>query len=150
MSARVEHTKWAVILLTHENPPSGLRLEDERRIDVDQLDLDLALGAFSRGGIDDSLTAVEAVVWLSDRRAINPLIRGPHDPSWHVRRAAARGLAGYRPLPDWTLEPRGAATGDSEPSVRAEVARALGHLCSVALAWIHRVVGRFCPGGLFK
>lgn len=35
MSARVEQAKWAVILLERENPPGDLRLEDERRIDID-------------------------------------------------------------------------------------------------------------------
>jgi hypothetical protein len=57
MSARIEQAKWAVILLMRENPPGRLRLDDERRMDLDRLDQDLALGGFlravSRGDVDE-------------------------------------------------------------------------------------------------
>jgi HEAT repeat protein len=132
MSVRAEQAKWAVIVLMRENPPRGLRLEDERRIDADELDLDLALGAFSqavsRGDLDERLTAVEALVWLSDRRAISPLLRGLEDAMWYVRHAAAHGLTSFRPLPGWALEPIAAAMVDAEPAVRAQAASALGRL----------------------
>lgn len=65
---------------------------------------------------------------MRDRRAISPLIRGLRDPLWHVRPAAAGGLAQFRPLPEWALQPLCAAIGDPEPSVRAEAAWALGSL----------------------
>jgi HEAT repeat protein len=132
MSVRAEQAKWAVIVLMRENPPRGLRLEDGRRIDADDLDLDLALGAFSRAvsreDLDERLTAVEALVWLSDRRAISPLLRGLEDAMWHVRHAAAHGLKWFRPLPGWALEPIAAAMVDPEPAVRVQAASAWGRL----------------------
>lgn len=72
--------------------------------------------------------AVVALVWLWDRRAISPLIRGLSDSYWHVRHAAADGLARLGALPHWTLEPLCTSIHDHEPAVRAEAARALGRL----------------------
>lgn len=131
VSARVEQAKWVVILLMRENPPGCLQLAD-RRFNADEFDADVALGTFSRavsrGDSDARLVAVEALAWMRDRRAISPLIRGLRDPLWHVRPAAAEGLAQFRPLPERALQPLCAAIGDPEPSVRAEAAWALGSL----------------------
>jgi HEAT repeat protein len=91
---------------------------------------ELALGAFSRaihsGDDDERSTAVEALIWLGDRRAMSPLIRGLRDELWHVRHAAAEGLSALRPLPAWCLEPLARRIDDPEPAVRAAGARALG------------------------
>ena len=111
-----------------ENPPGCLQFAD-RRINADGVDAQVALGAFSRAisrGDPDERLALEALAWMRDRRAISPLLRGLRDPLWHLRHAAAQGLAQFRPLPDWSLQPMCAAIGDPEPAVRAEAARALG------------------------
>jgi HEAT repeats/PBS lyase HEAT-like repeat len=134
VSARVEQAKWVVILLMRENPPGCLQFAD-RRINADEFDADVALGAFSRavsrGDPDERFVAVEALAWMRDPRAISPLIRGLRDPLWHLRHAAAQGLAQFRPLPDWALQPLCTAIGDPEPAVRAEAAGALGSLDSL-------------------
>jgi HEAT repeat protein len=117
-----------------ENPPGCLQLAD-RRINADEVDAQVALGAFSRaisrGDPDQRLVALEALASMRDRRAISPLLRGLRDPLWHLRHAAAQGLAQFRPLPDWSLQPMCAAIGDPERAVRTEAARALGSLASL-------------------
>jgi hypothetical protein len=108
-----------VILLMRENQPGWLQFAD-RRINADEVDVDVALGAFSRAvsrGDPDERLALEALAWMRDRRAISPLLRGLRDPLWHLRHAAAQGLAQFRPLPDWSLQPMCAAIGDP-PSAR--------------------------------
>lgn len=132
MNRRAEQAEWAVILLMRENPPGHLSFEDERRLDPELLDVGVAIGAFSRaisrGEPDERRVAAEALAWVSDRRAISPLIRGLRDPMWDVRHAAAAGLASFRPLPNWALPALGQAIADPEPAVRAEAASALGRI----------------------
>ena len=133
VSARVEQAKWAVILMMRENPPGCLQF-DPRRIRSDLVDFDLALGGFSRAissaDPEGRLAAARALTWMSDRRAISPLIRGLRDRFWHVRHEAAHGLGCLGPLPDWALPALVRAVEDPEPAVRAEAAWALGRLPS--------------------
>lgn len=138
MSTGVEQATWAVILLMRASTAGAPGSGAPRHFDAALLDAaarDVALGAFSRaihrGNDDQRVIAVEALVWLGDRRAISPLVRGLRDPLWQVRHAAADGLARLHPLPDWSLEPLCNRADDPEPAVRAEAARALGSLESL-------------------
>ena len=118
------------MVLMRENPPATFALSDPRRVDLDELDLDLALGALSRqvskGQAQDRLDAVNGLIWLRDRRALSPFVRALSDPEWDVRLSAAAGLSGFERLPDWVLPPVGVALVDPEPGVRVAAARALG------------------------
>jgi hypothetical protein len=132
--SRTAQAQWAVTLLMRENPPGRVWCEDPQRLRLETLDVDLALGAFSRGvshgGADDRLAAVNALVWLRDRRAISPFVRALRDREWDVRLAATEGLRQLAPLPDWAFSPLQRAVADEDSAVRAAAAQALGTLPS--------------------
>jgi HEAT repeat protein len=133
VSARVEQAKWAVVVLMRDYPPARLDLPEPRRFRRELFDLDAALSGFSQAiehaTAEERFVAVEALVWLRERRAISPLIRGLRDAEWDIRHAAAVGLASFEPLPEWALERLAdATTTDAEPCVRAAAAEALGGL----------------------
>lgn len=131
MRAQSEQAKWAVRLLMRDGLPPGTPYSTGRHgIDAEELDLDIALGEFSRdisrGGPADRLHAVEALIWFADRRVVSPLLRALGDPEWDVRYAAACGLVGLSPVPEWAFDPAAAATRDPEPCVRAAAAKLVG------------------------
>jgi len=116
-------------------PPSTVSTWSDQRLCfsaslIDPSVRDVAVSVFSRathsGSDDERSTAVEALIWLGDRRAVSPLIRGLRDELWPVRHAAAEGLWALRPLPAWCLEPLARRIADPEPAVRAAGARTLG------------------------
>jgi HEAT repeat protein len=130
--ARGRQAAWAVKLLMRENPPGSLWIEDRARIDPTQLELDVAIGELSRevsrGVPAERLSAVRALSWLGDRRAISPLVRGSQDPEWDVRIVAVEGLGQFPPLLEWALTPLQCRLDDSEPAVRAVAARSMACL----------------------
>jgi HEAT repeat protein len=131
LSVTVEQAKWAVRRRAWDTPPGCVPSECERGIDWNRVDVDAALRGLScdiSGGSEvERLEAVEALVWLADRRAISPLLRALRDCSWWVRRAAAHGLCSFRPLPDWSVDPLVVALSrDPNDAVRGRAATALG------------------------
>ena len=134
----MEQSIWAIELLMAENPPGCLWLEDADRIDRGLLDVDLALGELSRrvsrAAVDIRLTAVRALAWLADRRAITALIRGLGDTEWGVRLLAADALGEFAPLPLWALEPLIELLKDEELAVRMSAVKALRALPADASA----------------
>lgn len=132
----IEQAKWAVVLLSRENPPGSFYVAEDRGIDIDEVDVEAAIGglsrAVSRGDIEERLEAVGALIWTDDRRMISPLLRALRDPIWHVRYEACVGLALFGPLPEWALPPLEATISDVESCVRMTAVRALGSLPSTA------------------
>ena len=122
----------------HDVWPGGGWSEDAKRIDPAKLEGDVAIGELSRevsrGDPAERCSAVDALVWLGDRRAVSPLIRGLGDPEWAVRLSAADGLSRFSPLPEWVLGPLREALSDPEPGVRSAVARSLASLPSAEAA----------------
>lgn len=129
MPVRTEEAKWAVRLLMRRRPPGSLH-DSVPGIDVAELVADDLIGAFSRdisrGDGHDRRAAVEALEWLRDRRAISPLLRALRDQDWHVRRAAARALHTFSPLPEWATPRLTEAISDPLPGIRAIAIRILG------------------------
>jgi HEAT repeat protein len=129
--AEREQAKLAVRLLMQDGLSPGTPCSTGRPgIDADELDLEMALGEFSRdisrGAPADRLRAVEALVWFGDRRVVSPLLRALGDPEWDVRHAAAGGLVRLSPVPEWAFAAAAAATRDPEPCVRVAAATVVG------------------------
>jgi hypothetical protein len=134
MGATLEQHKRAIrLLVDHRLPPGEHRspaVLADHGIDAHEFDPDVALGAFSRqlncDQPSERLEAVHALVWMSDRRAISPLLRALMDLEWDVRLLAARGLLELSPAPPWAVDPLDRAAVDPESAVRTTATEALG------------------------
>jgi HEAT repeat protein len=137
-AARQQQSAWAVTLMMRESPRGRPWLDEPGRINDSEVDLDLALGEFSRRvsreDVEERIFSIGALTWLADRRAVTALIRGLGDPEWDVRLGAADALSEFAPLPEWAIQPLADRLDDDEECVRVAAAGALSRVPSARSA----------------